>query len=665
MKEDYMRRGVFIGIKIAVIALLLLAAACALDDPLAEDFYATVRYHSGVQNYLMGRIRAAQTSIKISLNRITVRQLIMELNDAAARGINVQLVVDSKQEASVAGISQRVDVASGNANGEMQSNFAIIDDTAIFFSDYDIANQNTLAISIRQKDLLTTLATEFGQMHDNKAYGSANSGGKAKQRINHQTVFQTSAGKVEMYFVPQNQALTYLRARMKQARKSVDVYAKYFNNEDLGIDFNDIAGSGLDNTFHVGNVELQNSLRYSFMMANPSNVVVRDDLPCNAVFVDIGMTEETLLFTTFPFFPASTLDLSDGIVLFVRGAGVQQLKAALDYQIEILPKYDNAGEGNVTSTIKIASFNMLKLGMNPKNYRELARVIYEGGFDVVGAVEVHATGTGGTDLGRPLSAGTTGKPLPGQTNYPQGLALPDVVANLEAFSGPDTWAYHVSPEPSGLSYQSGVNPQTGVTSTREFYGYVFKRSRIESTNLLGNYNDNPLDASGEFIRSPYGLRFNVRDSEVNFSLVMQHSHFGNPAVDPQREAALLYKVYEYFRNKPESGQNILLAGDFNLPADDPAFSTLYTTVDRITWAIHPSTLTSLGQSDFSSAYDNIFYSQNRNRVLMTGRGALRDWVTLTDYTEYGFTGENNFTYVRQYISDHVPVYITFNTSPDP
>jgi hypothetical protein len=527
-------------------------------------------------------------------------------------------------------------------------------------------------------------------MHDNGAYGSKNSGGKAKQRINHQTVFPTAAGQVEMYFVPQNQAFTYLRARMKQARKSVDVYAKYFNNDDLGLDFNDVAGSGLATAFYCGNVKLADSMKYPFLIANPdnNNIIADWDLPCNAVFVDIGMPEETLLFTTFPILADDKLEISDGIVLFVRGAGVRQLKASLDYQIEISPKYVNSGEGEAKSTIRIASFNMLHLGSDPKNYKELARVIIDAKFDVVGVLELRQgeTGRAWTNTGaqqNPPSAGITPTD-PTTSNVTNilkpGRGLADLVLNLDDFTGTGTWGYHISEwhgvrKAAGFSTHAQPNETTGVSSVREYYGYVYKKGKVPGgVASLGFYNDNFEDPTREFIRPSYGARFDC-GSNVSFTLIEHHSHFGDPSQDPQREARGLYKVYNWFRDLPgdepgskKAGPNILIGGDFNLPADDPEFRTLYTTVDRITNAIHPSTLTSLGSSDFSSAYDNIFYSQNpndkgMNRVLMTGRGAYKDWVTLIDYSPYGFKGENNFTYVRQYIADHVPVYITFNTTP--
>jgi hypothetical protein len=672
-----------------LVLMVVLAPACALGDPDPDASFSRVRYHSGASHYFRGEVGAARSSIKIALNRFVDRQLIMLLNDVAARGVRVQIVVDTKQEASLAGINRSlISVSAGNPLGEMQSNFAIIDDlTAVFFSDANVINPNTIAISVRQSDLVSALLTEFRQMHDNESFGSRRSGGRAKQELNHQRVFPTADGDIEMYFVPQNDALRYVGSRMKQARNSVHVYAKTFENADLNFDFNDVAGSSgerLTTYFASGNANLINSLGRPFLMGNEQNTILNTDLPCNAIFVDLGTPRETLLFTTFPFMSNEMLDISDGVVLFLRGSGVRQLKEALAYQVRVAPHYAGGafGDLHITSRLRLAAFNVLHIGVNPKNYLELARVIRDGRFDVVGLTEVRR------DYEGALPGGGAGTPayIDGRHSVGQGVSCLRLALQGPMGFGNNTWDFHVSAGPA----PSYGGPLNGGRNSVEFYGFIYKNTVITNVASLGFYPD----LQREFIRAPYGVLM-LASTGVNFIYILQHAHWGNGTTDPQREAAVLYKVWNHFARMRDTGaevpvmsegkplvnettgapvtvklhprDQIILGGDYNLAADHPAFDTMYSLAGAgtVTWAISPEILTTLGHTDFSSAYDNIFYDGGLGaygRVLGSGRGAFTEWVTTTDFRSYpGFI--NNFQYARTFVSDHVPVYITFNTTP--
>jgi hypothetical protein len=400
-----------------------------------------------------------------------------------------------------------------------------------------------------------------------------------------------------------------------------------------------------------------------FLTSSYENDILETDLPCNAVFVDAGTRDETLIFTTFPYNQGALLDISDGIILFLRGKGIGQLKSSLDFYVDSAPKFAGGGHsGNVTSSLKIASFNMLRMGQDKKDYYESARVIIDGGFDLVGVMELM------------VPIGSTNAPVIGSGNQGAGRGLEDLVANLDSFSGSGSWGHHAA--------QYNV----GRSTYREYYGYVYKKSRVSFIGVppggiphgtgtydmrapdTGYYND----TSKEFIRPPYAARFKSAATDVTFTYVLQHAEFGAP-VDREREAGILYKVYREFRADPTrragipEGEEIIIGGDFNLPADSPSFDTMKTGAGvgtyNLTYALHAETLTTVGNNGFVSAYDNFWYSSNTShkRVLGTGRGAYTDWVTLNNYSSYP-NYSNNYTYVNTFISDHVPVYITFNTT---
>jgi len=614
---------------------LLLAAGCGLGDPAGEAPLTDVSFSSPASSAILNAVRTARSHVRLALNRIVDKNLIIALNDAAARGVRVELVVDSTHEGTTSGISSRISFAAGNPDGEMNSNFAIIDSVALFFSDADLTNQRTIALRIQQDDLVTTLASEFYQMHDNGLYGSKDSGGTPKQKINHQTVFETADGAVEMYFLPQNDAITYISARMKQAKKSVDVYGKIMESASIAAAFTDIGNSGLPNYFCFGNTGLTNLLRHAFIIGNASNTIVEASMPVNSIFVDAGTIDETLLFTTFPYDDDTILSKSDGVVIFVRGNTLRQIQNRLGETVSALPKYSSPEDSAVSNSVRIATFNALRLGENQKAYPELARVIQRGGFDLVGIVELMVgADNANVSIGDGAVLGV-------------GKGLSDLAAILQTLTG-ENWSYHVSPT------------SVGSASYSEYYGFIYKTAKIASVQSLGFYND----PASQFVRRPYGATFT--SGNADFTLVLQHAIYGSSESERRAEASALINVYNYFRSAAGSDRDVIIAGDFNLAADDTGFTTLYSTVDKITWAIHPSTATTVGDTGFVSAYDNIFYSKvHSTEVLTLQRGAWRDWVNESDFSPWAptYTG-NNYKFANTYISDHIPVFITFNTTED-
>ena len=132
---------------------LLLAAGCGLGDPAGEAPLTDVSFSSPASSAILNAVRTARSHVRLALNRIVDKNLIIALNDAAARGVRVELVVDVTHENSVAGISSRVSFAAGNPEGEMNGNFAIVDSVAWFFSDAVLTNERTIALTIKRTNL--------------------------------------------------------------------------------------------------------------------------------------------------------------------------------------------------------------------------------------------------------------------------------------------------------------------------------------------------------------------------------------------------------------------------------------------------------------------------------------------------------------------------------
>lgn len=250
----------------------------------------------------------------------------------------------------------------------------------------------------------------------------------------------------------------------------------------------------------------------------------------------------------------------------------------------------------------IASFNALRLGGGKKDYIGTAEAIKN--FHMVGLVEV-MNRRGVEELADALHE-VTGK----------------------------KWDYHVS------------SHSVGKGSYKEYYGYIWQRGEAELIQSMGFYPD-PDEA---FARTPYGAFF--RMGNFDFMLVMAHSIFGKSASLRRAEAFNYDEVYDYFQSLDEKEKDVLIAGDFNLSANDEAFEQL--TVlhsDKIVYGIDPMMKTTMGNKGLANAYDNIFLSTIHTKEFQGKSG------------KYDFTG-GNYERARREISDHLPVFIVVDTSED-
>jgi endonuclease/exonuclease/phosphatase family metal-dependent hydrolase len=247
----------------------------------------------------------------------------------------------------------------------------------------------------------------------------------------------------------------------------------------------------------------------------------------------------------------------------------------------------------------VATFNALHLGWNnAKDMLALACVVSH--FDVVGLVEVDA---------------------------PSGVT--DLEAELEQLTG-EGWSSHVSPWAVGNENGS------------EFYGYVWRDAEATMTGALGFYDD----VNDDLKREPYGANFQM--GSFDFSLVVFHLQYGQTISTRRGEAQHLVDVYDYFQNANGAEQDLLIGGDFNLPADDEAFTVI--DFRDVGFTTDPEQKTTIGPLGLSNSFDNLFFPR----------------ADVTERLEAGvhdFT-QGNYLLLGDTVSDHLPVWMSVDVSSD-
>jgi len=243
-----------------------------------------------------------------------------------------------------------------------------------------------------------------------------------------------------------------------------------------------------------------------------------------------------------------------------------------------------------SKTYFIASFNTKRLGKEKKNLEKVARVLSN--FHLIALQEVM-----------------------------NKRELRRLRRELEYLTG-KRWEFHVSNYPVGSRFY------------KEYYGYLWQRKEMKLEKKIGYY-----EKKSEFMRPPYGALFKIKD--VDFIYVNSHIIFGKSKTQRQSEVLSLSNVYDYFKKYDEE---VVIAGDFNLPANDEAFSYLLAHEDRLFYAINPLNKTTIGKGKLASSYDNIFYSLKKFPYY-TGRSGY-----------FNFYKSPNFKNGKKEISDHLPVF---------
>lgn len=249
----------------------------------------------------------------------------------------------------------------------------------------------------------------------------------------------------------------------------------------------------------------------------------------------------------------------------------------------------------------IASFNILRLGAAKKDMVQTAKILK--GFDIVGLVEV---------INRD--------------------GVEELVDALNKQSD-EKWDYHISP--------FGV----GSSKYKEYFAYIYKKDKVKFIKSEGFYKN----GKSSLLREPYGATFQI--GNFDFTFVLVHTIYGNNESQRKAENYKMVDVYNYFQNRDEKENDILIAGDFNLYALDESFRPLYKHADKITYAIDPAIKTTIGAKGRANSYDNFFFSQKYSQEFTGSSGAL------------DFSGDNP-KLMREIISDHIPVFIVVETSKD-
>ena len=254
------------------------------------------------------------------------------------------------------------------------------------------------------------------------------------------------------------------------------------------------------------------------------------------------------------------------------------------------------------NTILVASFNALRLGEKQKDYWIFAQILAK--FDLIGLEEVM-----------------------------NEKGVKKTQAYLEKLTK-EKWDYIISEN------------SVGSENYREYFAFIYRKSRFSEARGLGFYKEKD---ENEFMREPYGAYFKA--GNFDFVYVIAHSVFGDKEKHRLLEAANYVNVYEYF-SKLTDEDDIIIAGDFNTPADNMAFKNM-TDKYNVKYILNPEeNLTTLSDSKLVSSYDNFFINFEKTKEFTGNFGV------------YNFIKNNNYAIIKKYVSDHLLIFSEYSTLED-
>lgn len=183
----------------------------------------------------------------------------------------------------------------------------------------------------------------------------------------------------------------------------------------------------------------------------------------------------------------------------------------------------------------------------------------------------------------------------------------------------------------------------GSSRYKESYAFLSRDSVVAYDEGAVSY----LDRKNVFIREPFSAKFRTTSGST-FALATVHIIYGKGEADRVPELQELGRYWAWLE-EVYPGESLLLAGDFNMPPNHPAFASLRQhAVPVITSGASTLSHTS---GKFANLYDNIFVAP-RNGLGITAVGVV-NYPSMLRWTH---------AQARAHVSDHAPVFIQMGRS---
>ncbi|PWG60985.1 endonuclease [Spiribacter halobius] len=192
---------------------------------------------------------------------------------------------------------------------------------------------------------------------------------------------------------------------------------------------------------------------------------------------------------------------------------------------------------------------------------------------------------------------------------------------------------------TGESWRALTSRAFGRSSYQEHYTFVWRSSEVVLAGRIGAYPD-PGD---RFARDPFAARFRDRETGEELLLATVHIVYGDTVGERVLEITTLDNYWTWLDDK--GGEvPLILVGDFNLAPDHASWDELNALADPL--LEEGATTLSTNDGEYANLYDNLWLEPSELTVTSSGIFLVPDCLGL------------EHAYVRERVSDHLPVYLT-------
>lgn len=200
---------------------------------------------------------------------------------------------------------------------------------------------------------------------------------------------------------------------------------------------------------------------------------------------------------------------------------------------------------------------------------------------------------------------------------------------------------------SGVDWESFASEAVGRGSYKEHYAFIWRPDRVSWVDGAVTY----IDDRDSFAREPFSMRFQTADG-YRFVYAAAHAIYGD-TIEGREDEARAFRRYLDWLNASFDGDPVYLAGDFNLPPSNEAWSAVGEVSYPAIQGAGVATTLSKKNGRYANLYDQIWMPSERP-VPIKGVGV------------YKFPEHLGMSHkmARKSVSDHAPVFIVLSDVKD-
>ena len=192
-------------------------------------------------------IADARESIRVAIYSLSLTEIGNALIDAAQRGVNVELVMESQnRDSSVEEnlVAAGIPIAGDGNDGLMHDKFVIIDSTVVWTGSMNLTSTSVCEnlnnfLRVDAKEIAGVYATEFEEMFTNHRFGQDSPWGKQNNNL------FIEGHRVEVLFAPEDHVADRIVELLSNSIQGVDMLAYSFTLDSLAETLVALSGRGV------------------------------------------------------------------------------------------------------------------------------------------------------------------------------------------------------------------------------------------------------------------------------------------------------------------------------------------------------------------------------------------------------------------------------------